>query len=326
MANHQHALVRYVTLDRCLARHRLTKEELIARCSAAVSDFTGDHRQLSERTFFNDLQALRDGIILGRCASILCTQGRYAYEVPGRSLFTAGDAEVERMARKLAAMEGRVQEALDLLHFRNAPPEVLAEMRDLLLGDGLFGWVAGRQRAEDGAVKERFRGMMNPSDKLTTEPAFKRRQPMERREVMERKEGDELPPDSTPAPQEPAPPAPQATTPPEGDTPQPPIRSKESKIHQGGLAESMGDGEEASRALRRIIGEVSEMRNDDPPPPRLMASRKPPRLSKDEAIELAFSTVQAGPSQDRSKQGWLARFFQRLRIARLLRVVQRVVD
>ena len=320
MANHQHALVRYVTLDRCLARHRLTKDELIARCSAAVSDFTGDHRQLSERTFFNDLQALRDGIILGRCASILCTQGRYAYEVPGRSLFTAGDAEVERMARKLAAMEGRVQEALDLLHFRNAPPEVLAEMRELLLGDGLFGWVAGRQREEDGAVKHSLRGMMPSLDALANVPAFKRR------EAMERKEGDASPPDKTPASQEPAPPPPQATTPPEGDTPQPPIRIKESKIPQRGLQESMGDGEEASRALRRIIGDISEMRSVDPPPPRVMASRKPPRLSKDEAIELAFSTVQAGPSQDRTKQGWLSRFFQRLRIARLLRVVQRVVD
>lgn len=317
MANHQHALVRYVTLDRCLSRHRLTKEELIARCSAAVSDVTGDHRQLSERTFFNDLQALRDGIILGRCASILCTQGRYAYEEQGRSLFTAGDAEVERMARRLAAMEGRVQEALDLLQYRNAPPEVLAEMRNLLLGDGLFGWVAGRQRAEDGAVKERFRGMMNPSDKLTTEPAFKRRQPMERREIMERKEGDELPPDRTPASQE--------DTPQEGDAAKPIIRSKESKIVSSPTHKEPAVKPDGPVAPRPRPSDISEMRSDDAPPPRIQASRKPPRISREQALELALSTLQGTWSQRQPKQGWMARFLQRLRVKRLLRLVRRVV-
>jgi len=317
MANHQHALVRYVTLDRCLSRHRLSKEELIARCSAAVSDVTGDHRQLSERTFFNDLQALRDGIILGRCASILCTQGRYAYEEQGRSLFTAGDAEVERMARRLAAMEGRVQEALDLLQYRNAPPEVLAEMRNLLLGDGLFGWVAGRQRAEDGAVKERFRGMMNPSDKLTTEPAFKRRQPMERREIMERKEGDELPPDITPASQE--------DTPQEGDAAKPIIRSKESKIVSSPTHKEPAVKPDGPVAPRPRPSDISEMRSHDAPPPRIQASRKPPRISREQALELALSTLQGTWSQRQPKQGWMARFLQRLRVKRLLRLVRRVV-
>jgi hypothetical protein len=317
MANHQHALVRYVTLDRCLSRHRLTKEELIARCSAAVSDVTGDHRQLSERTFFNDLQALRDGIILGRCASILCTQGRYAYEEQGRSLFTAGDAEVERMARRLAAMEGRVQEALDLLQYRNAPPEVLAEMRNLLLGDGLFGWVAGRQRAEDGAVKERFRGMMNPSDKLTTEPAFKRRQPMERREIMERKEGDELPPDITPASQE--------DTPQEGDAAKPIIRSKESKIVSSPTHKEPAVKPDGPVAPRPRPSDISEMRSYDAPPPRIQASRKPPRISREQALELALSTLQGTWSQRQPKQGWMARFLQCLRVKRLLRLVRRVV-
>jgi hypothetical protein len=304
-------------LDRCLSRHRLTKEELIARCSAAVSDVTGDHRQLSERTFFNDLQALRDGIILGRCASILCTQGRYAYEEQGRSLFTAGDAEVERMARRLAAMEGRVQEALDLLQYRNAPPEVLAEMRNLLLGDGLFGWVAGRQRAEDGAVKERFRGMMNPSDKLTTEPAFKRRQPMERREIMERKEGDELPPDITPASQE--------DTPQEGDAAKPIIRSKESKIVSSPTHKEPAVKPDGPVAPRPRPSDISEMRSDDAPPPRVKASRKPPRISREQALELALSTLQGTWSQRQPKQGWMARFLQCLRVKRLLRLVRRVV-
>jgi len=148
MAHHQHALVRYVTLDRCLSRHRLTKEELIERCSAAVSDFTGDHRQLSERTFFNDLQALRDGIILGRSASIVCTEGRYAYAERGTSLFAAGHAEVDRLARRLAQMEEQALKALEHLKSHNAPAAVIAEVSALLLGEDLYGWAAGRRQKD----------------------------------------------------------------------------------------------------------------------------------------------------------------------------------
>ena len=331
MANHQHALVRYVTLDRCLSRHRLSKEELIARCSAAVSDVTGDHRQLSERTFFNDLQALRDGIILGRCASILCTQGRYAYEEQGRSLFTAGDAEVERMARRLAAMEGRVQEALDLLQYRNAPPEVLAEMRNLLLGDGLFGWVAdqelrarakvvhttahysrgirrGKHAAEDAAEEDVSTSGISEHRSVNPGP---------RREIMERKEGDELPPDITPVSQE--------DTPQEGDAAKPIIRSKESKIVSSPTHKEPAVKPDGPVAPRPRPSDISEMRSDDAPPPRVKASRKPPRISREQALELALSTLQGTWSQRQPKQGWMARFLQCLRVKRLLRLVRRVV-
>jgi len=203
------------------------------------------------------------------------------------------------------------------LQYRNAPPEVLAEMRNLLLGDGLFGWVAGRQRAEDGAVKERFRGMMNPSDKLTTEPAFKRRQPMERREIMERKEGDELPPDITPASQE--------DTPQEGDAAKPIIRSKESKIVSSPTHKEPAVKPDGPVAPRPRPSDISEMRSDDAPPPRVKASRKPPRISREQALELALSTLQGTWSQRQPKQGWMARFLQRLRVKRLLRLVRRVV-
>ena len=161
MASHQHALVRYVTLDRCLSRHRFTKEELLARCSAAVSDFTGDHRQMSERTFFNDLQAMRDGIILGRRARIVCTEGRYAYEDRGSSLFMAGDADVAELSGRLADMEGRVAEALQLLDRHNAPAEVVAQMREVLLGGDVFGWAMAMKRKgqeERRGVRERLEG------------------------------------------------------------------------------------------------------------------------------------------------------------------------
>jgi hypothetical protein len=190
-------------------------------------------------------------------------------------------------------------------------------MRNLLLGDGLFGWVAGRQRAEDGAVKERFRGMMNPSDKLTTEPAFKRRQPMERREIMERKEGDELPPDRTPASQE--------DTPQEGDAAKPIIRSKESKIVSSPTHKEPAVKPDGPVAPRPRPSDISEMRSYDAPPPRIQASRKPPRISREQALELALSTLQGTWSQRQPKQGWMARFLQRLRVKRLLRLVRRVV-
>lgn len=347
MANHQHALVRYVTLDRCLSRHRLTKEELIARCSAAVSDFTGDHRQLSERTFFNDLQALRDGIILGRCASIICTSGRYAYEVPGRSLFTAGDAEVEKMTHRLALMEERVQVALERLREHNAPSEVLAEMKALFLGDDLFGWVAARQResemaAEQARIEEERRlnearwsgqahivmrsskrgagGAASTSD--TEERASER--PAHRREVMERKE--------TPSSLEPTAPASEdglaaASAPPpaESDAPKPAIQIKESKISSVGERERSEAIKEASERLRRLWSEVSELRADEEPSDGDSASPAVAPLTKEEAEEMAFAAFRAGATPPPAGQGLVARFFLRLRMARLLRAVERVV-
>lgn len=316
MANNQHALVRYVTLDRCLSRYRFTKEELIARCSTAVSDLTGDHRQLSERTFFNDLQALRDGIILGRCASIICTQGRYTYEVQGRSLFSAGDAEVEAMARKLALMEGRVQEALELLQKQRAPPGVLAEMRALLLGDGLFGWVAGQQRQ---AMKEHrgwsaqysvgiHRGKPKAADVAgaDTPPAGPGErdggEPIRRREVRER-----------------------LGEPREGNAPSPTTGTGEGSTPPGGKLGGSASGQEASgHGQQRGAGAGGSLSGGQPRYSRSSSRMRTP-LTREQAEKMAFAALGAASSRPSAIRGVVASFFLRLRTARLLRVVKRVV-
>jgi hypothetical protein len=134
---------------------------------------------------------------------------------------------------------------------------------------------------------------------------------------MERKEGDELPPDRTPASQE--------DTPQEGDAAKPIIRSKESKIVSSPTHKEPAVKPDGPVAPRPRPSDISEMRSYDAPPPRVKASRKPPRISREQAIELALSTLQGTWSQRQPKQGWMARFLQCLRVKRLLRLVRRVV-
>lgn len=132
MAHHQHALVRYVTLDRCLSRFRMGKEELIARCSEAVERVTGNDRGVSERTFFNDLQAMREGIVLNRKAPIQCLDGQYRYTEPGFTLFPAGDEQVSELQRRLWRLEERARLALRMLAEEGVGAEVLKQLQAML--------------------------------------------------------------------------------------------------------------------------------------------------------------------------------------------------
>jgi hypothetical protein len=120
------------TLDRCLARHRFTREELMERCARALEQVTGEPRQLSDKTFYNDIRALREGLVLGRAAPIRCVEGRYCYAEPGFTLFGAGHEELARMEALLEAMAVRAQQALRLLHQAGVDASVLAEVRALL--------------------------------------------------------------------------------------------------------------------------------------------------------------------------------------------------
>lgn len=135
MSHHKFALVRYATLDRCLGRFRYTKEELMDHCARAIGEVAGEERRFSERTFFNDLQALREGLVLGRMAEIVEADGRYHYAERGFSLFGQNGEELERLKAQLAAQEQRAQEALDLLARNGADAALLAQMRDVLLGE-----------------------------------------------------------------------------------------------------------------------------------------------------------------------------------------------
>jgi len=132
MAQHQHALIRYAVLDRYLARRRSTREELMERCGQALERVTGEPRQLSDKTFYNDIRALREGLVLGRAADIRCVEGLYSYAEPGFSLFGTGQEELLRMEAQLEAMAVRAQQALRLLHQAGVDAAVLADVRALL--------------------------------------------------------------------------------------------------------------------------------------------------------------------------------------------------
>jgi hypothetical protein len=151
MAHHQHALVRYVTLDRCLSRLRLTKEELIDRCSEAVSLVTGDRRSISEKTFYNDIRALREGIVLSREAPIVCVQGRYQYGEQGFLLFHAGAEarELKALHERLEQLEDRARRALARIEDCGRDAKLVAEVRAILLDEEVCTWVHFADKEEE---------------------------------------------------------------------------------------------------------------------------------------------------------------------------------
>jgi hypothetical protein len=175
MAHHQHALVRYVTLDRCLSKLRLTKEELIDRCSEAISLVTGDHRSISEKTFYNDIRALREGIVLDREAPIECVQGRYQYGEQGFSLFHAGAEaqELKALHERLALLEYRARRALERIEDCGMEASLVAEVRAILLDEEACSWVhsadkeeetGGRMRQAKEAEMKKARDEAGPSE------------------------------------------------------------------------------------------------------------------------------------------------------------------
>ncbi len=102
------------------------------RCARALEQVTGEPRQLSDKTFYNDIRALREGLVLGRAAPIRCVEGRYSYAEPGFTLFGAGQEELARMEALLEAMAVRAQQALRLLHQAGVEAAVLAQVRTVL--------------------------------------------------------------------------------------------------------------------------------------------------------------------------------------------------
>lgn len=141
MAHHQQALIRYVTLDDCLGRLRLPKEELIERCSRAVDRLSGGGRGLSERTFFSDIKAMREGIVLGREAPIECVDGLYFYTEQGFTMFRAGAAEVEELLERLADRERRALKALAYLKDTNIDKASYDAVVGMLMGEEAELWL-----------------------------------------------------------------------------------------------------------------------------------------------------------------------------------------
>jgi len=139
MALHQQALTRYVTLDGCMARMRLTKEELIDRCSLAVDRVSGSGRRISERTFYNDIKSMRDGLILGREAPIENRDGRYYYSDPEFKLFPAGQSDLVSGLKLLEEAEKKIFKVLEKLKRIGIEWPIYHEIKDdLVTSLGLF--------------------------------------------------------------------------------------------------------------------------------------------------------------------------------------------
>lgn len=82
------ALIRYKTIDECLANPNLdcTIDILIAKCHNKLVESQGVEKGVSERTIRNDIRVLRSDI-LGFGAPIIVENGIYTYSNPDFTIF-----------------------------------------------------------------------------------------------------------------------------------------------------------------------------------------------------------------------------------------------
>ncbi|HOW09073.1 MAG TPA: hypothetical protein PLX08_04640 [Bacteroidales bacterium] len=89
MPSNLNALIRYKTINSCLygGRRKWSLEELIERCSDALSEYRGRKSSVSERTIRDDIRVMRSEI-LGFNAPIRQKDGLYWYEDPYYSILS----------------------------------------------------------------------------------------------------------------------------------------------------------------------------------------------------------------------------------------------
>lgn len=89
MPSNLNALIRYKTINSCLygGRRRWSLEELIERCSEALSEYRGRKSPVSERTIRDDIRVMRSEI-LGFSAPIRQKGGLYYYDDPYYSILS----------------------------------------------------------------------------------------------------------------------------------------------------------------------------------------------------------------------------------------------
>jgi len=82
------ALIRYRTIDKCLANpyRKWTIEDLTEACSKALEESRGIYTGISERTIREDIRVMRSDI-LGFNAPIVQKDGNYTYEDKDYSIF-----------------------------------------------------------------------------------------------------------------------------------------------------------------------------------------------------------------------------------------------
>ncbi len=89
MPSNLNALIRYKTINSCLygGRRRWSLEELIDRCSEALTEYRGRKSSVSERTIRDDIRVMRSEI-LGFNAPIKQKGGLYYYDDPYYSILS----------------------------------------------------------------------------------------------------------------------------------------------------------------------------------------------------------------------------------------------
>lgn len=88
MPSNLNALLRYKTIDKCLNNlfKKSTIEELIEKCTKALSDYKGKETSVSERTIRNDIKVMRSDA-LGFNAPIIFKNNEYRYSIKSYSIF-----------------------------------------------------------------------------------------------------------------------------------------------------------------------------------------------------------------------------------------------
>jgi hypothetical protein len=89
MPSNLNALIRYKTINSCLygGRRRWSLDELIDRCSEALTEYRGRKSSVSERTIRDDIRVMRSEI-LGFNAPIRQKGGLYYYDDPYYSILS----------------------------------------------------------------------------------------------------------------------------------------------------------------------------------------------------------------------------------------------
>ena len=125
------ALIRYKTLDNCLASgRRYTLYELAEKCSEALSDKSGISRSVSVRTIQDDIRVMRSDQLAFN-APVEVRNGLYFYSLPGEYVFKKRIDNRDELVRIL--------KALIKIHKEIQNPELFNLICDLedLTGEGI---------------------------------------------------------------------------------------------------------------------------------------------------------------------------------------------
>jgi hypothetical protein len=109
MPSNLNALIRYKTINSCLygERRRWSRDELIDRCSEALTEYRGRKSSVSERTIRDDIRVMRSEI-LGFNAPIKQKGGLYYYDDPYYSILSIS-LTVSGLLQKILEMLIRIR-------------------------------------------------------------------------------------------------------------------------------------------------------------------------------------------------------------------------